>query len=46
MKENSDEMGMGVVARIISNIMNPNYSSGAIQTLLEKDNFKFLLEVQ
>jgi len=46
MKENSDEMGMGIVARIINNIMSPNYSSGTIQALLAKDNFKFLLEVQ
>lgn len=37
---------MGVIARIINNIMSPNYSSGAIQTLLVGDNFEFLLEIE
>lgn len=46
MKENNDEMGIGIVARIVNNIMSPSYSSGTIQTFLMKDNFKFLLEVQ
>lgn len=31
MKENNDEMGIGIVAKIVNNIMNPLYSSGTIQ---------------
>ena len=46
MKEDKDEMGIGIIARIVNNIMNPSYSSGTIQTFLLTDNFKFLLEVQ
>lgn len=46
MKHNKDEMGMGVISRIINAILSPEYSSRAIETLFKRDNFQLILDIQ
>lgn len=46
MRKVGDEFGMGTVWRIVNAILSPVYSSNAIQTLLTRDNFFLVLDLQ
>lgn len=43
MKRIGDEMGMGMVGRVVMAMMSPAYSTNAIVVLLTGDNFRFVL---